>query len=253
MFEHLDDPEQPAPSRRELAWVLHRAHRIQVRRRWARALTTCCVLVAIAAGFFLGRPSGPSEATATDYEFNLVKSPLPLGSPVPTTALVDVQFASPEYGFALAVHRNEVFLAASKDGGSTWQVRNTDLPAGLGPADDYPGQMEFIGFTGYLWGARTANGAPLWISHDEGATWQEAPIGPYVLDVSAIDLDVWALTATCPSVPSALACQVNVDQSIDGARAGSRSERLRPLHGFRIRIRPGSSSWPASRPRGPMS
>ncbi len=33
---------------------------------------------------------------------------------------------------------------------------------------------------------------------------------------SAIDLDVWALTATCPSVPSALACQVNVDQSIDG-------------------------------------
>ncbi len=216
MFEHLDDPDGLDPGRSELAHVLHRAHGIQVRRRWVVAVTTCCVLLAASVGFFLGRPSGPAQSIASDYQFNLLKSPLPLGSPVPTTALVDVEFANAQYGFALAVHRDEVLLAATSDGGSTWQVRNSDLPEGLGPLDDYPGQMEFVGFTGYLWGARTAAGAPLWVTHDEGATWQQASIGPYVLDVSAIDLDVWALTATCPAAQSGASCTVGVDQSLDG-------------------------------------
>jgi hypothetical protein len=216
MFEHLDDPEEPVPSRRELGRVVQRANAIRVRRRWVGVLSTCCVLLAASIGFFLGRPSGPPRSTPTDYQFNLVKSPLPLGSPVPTTALVDVQFASPQYGFALAVHRNQVLLAASRDGGSTWSVRNTDLPEGVGPAFDYSGEMEFVGFTGYLWGARTTGGAPLWVSHDDGSTWREAPIGPYVLDVSAIDLDVWALTATCPGTGDGAPCTVQMERSLDG-------------------------------------
>ena len=36
------------------------------------------------------------------------------------------------------------------------------------------------------------------MSHDDGATWLEGPIGPYVYDVSAINLDVWGLSGTCP-------------------------------------------------------
>ena len=160
------------------------ARRIQVRRRWALAVMTCSVLVAASVGFSRPAFGPPAPSIASDYQFNLVKSPYRSGSPVPETALVDVQFAHAQYGFALAVHRDEVLLAASSDGGSSWQVRNSHLPVGLGPADDYPGQMEFVGFTGYLWGARTATGAPLWVTHDEGASWQQASIGPYVLDVS---------------------------------------------------------------------
>jgi hypothetical protein len=215
MFEHLDDPEGLAPGRSELAGVLARAQEIRQRRRWGLAVATCCVLLAASVGFFLSRPPGPGVSPPADDAFNLVTGPLPLGSPVPNTALVDVEFENPQNGFALAVHRDEMLLAASEDGGSTWQVRNIDLPGGLGPADGYPGQMEFVDGTGYLWGARTRAGAPLWVTHDAGISWQQAAIGPYVLDVSAIDLDVWALTAACPTTQSG-PCTVSMDQSLDG-------------------------------------
>jgi photosystem II stability/assembly factor-like uncharacterized protein len=216
MFEHLDDPEAAEPGRLELTQVLTRAHGIRARRRWALALATCGVMLAASVGFFLARPAGPPPSTVSDYQFNLATNPLPLGSSVPATALVDIQFATAQDGFALAVHRGQVLLAATEDGGSSWQVRNTGLPQGLGAADNYPGQMEFVGFTGYLWGARTAAGSPLWVTHDEGATWQRASIGPDVLDVSAIDLDVWALVATCLDGQLTGPCRVDVEQSPDG-------------------------------------
>ena len=178
----------------------------------------CCVLLAASIGFFFARPSPSSSTSATDYQFNLQKSPLPVGLAVPTTALTDVQFTSSQYGFALALHRGTVLLAASTDGGATWEVRNNHLPSGLVSDTGYPGQFEFVGSTGYLWGAKTTAGAPLWVSHDDGSTWHEADIGPYVLDVSAIGLNVWALTGTCPSstVLATTQCSGGIEESFDG-------------------------------------
>ena len=207
MFEHLDDPAQEIhPGARELAMVSRRAQQISTRHRWTLMVGFCCILLAASVGFFLAGPAVTQPSTSTaDYQFNLLKGKLPVGVSVPTTALIDVGFANPQDGFALAAHGGDVLLAASTDGGTTWQVRNDDLPSGLGADDGYPGQFEFVGSTGYLWGARSTGGAPLWVSHDDGATWQLAPIGPYVLDVSAIGTNVWALTSECPATAAAAA------------------------------------------------
>ena len=222
MFEHLDDQTEPNVGALELARVLNRAGTIQTRRRWFAVLTVSCVLLIAAIGALLSQPFDTPASTLSNYQFNLAKGPLPLGSPVPTTALVDVQFANGQAGYALALHRNEVVLAASGDGGSTWTVRNTDLPAGLGPGAGYPGQFEFVGSIGYLWGASSATGAPLWVSDDAGASWHKAPIGPYVYDASAIGLNVWALYGTCSSSYAAsTSCSVNVEQSVDGGTSWS--------------------------------
>jgi photosystem II stability/assembly factor-like uncharacterized protein len=215
MFEHLDDGDGIRPGPRDLARVLDRAEAIRGRRRWALAVGSCALLLAASVGFFFARPSGQVSLSSAAYQFNLQKGPLPVGLPVPTTALVEVQFASPQDGFALALHRDSVLLAASTDGGSTWQVRNNDLPPGLGPDAGYPGQMEFIGPAGYLWGARSGAGAPLWVTRDGGTTWQRAAIGPYVLDVSAIGPNVWALTSTCDLEAADASCTVGVEQSLD--------------------------------------
>ena len=220
MFEHLDDPSQEIhPGARELAMVSRRAEQISTRRRWTLMVGLCCILLAASVGFFLARPAAKRASTSSaDYQFDLLKGKLPIGVSVPATALVDVGFASPQDGFALAVHRGDVLLAASTDGGTTWQVRSEDLPAGLGANDGYPGQLEFIGSTGYLWGARSAGLAPLWISHDDGATWHVAQVvGPYVIDASAIGTNVWALTSMCPATAATTTtlCSMGLEQSVD--------------------------------------
>lgn len=225
MFEHLDDPSQEInPGARELAMVSRRAERISTRRRWTATVGFCCVLLAASVGFFVARPASKQPATSTaDYQFNLLQGKLAIGLPVPTTALVDVGFADEQDGFALAVHRNEVLLAATTDGGTSWRVRNDDLPSGLGANSGYPGQFEFVGTTGYLWGARSTGGAPLWVSHDDGVSWQPALIGPFVLDVSAIGPDVWAVTSFCPtaSPTASVECSMGVEQSLDGGTTWS--------------------------------
>jgi hypothetical protein len=219
MFEHLDDPTEIAPGAAAMAAVSRRAEAIRIRRRWVLMIGSCCTLLAASVAFFLSRPeSSQTPSSTASYQFNLEKGPLNVGSPVPNTALVDVQFASAQDGYALAIHRNELLLAVSSDGGATWQVRNDQLPAKVESNPNAAGQLEFVGFTGYLWGASTASGAPLWISHDQGASWKEAPIGPYVLDASAIGLNVWALTGTCPGQPSTnvSSCSIELEQSLDG-------------------------------------
>jgi hypothetical protein len=217
MFEHLDDPAELRVGPPELARVLRRSVAIRTRRKWIVAVFVSCALVAASVGFILSRPPNQPSSIASNYRFNLVKGPVPLGAAVPTTALLDVEFASTRDGFALALHRNNVVLATSNDGGSSWKVRNNQLPAGLGANGGYPGQFEFTGSTGFLWGARTSAGAPLWMSHDDGATWHAVPIGPYVYDVSAIDLNIWALSGTCPIASSSTSsCAVTLEQSLDG-------------------------------------
>ncbi len=230
MFEHLDDPTEPRAGALELARVLSRAQTIRSRRKWLAAFAVSCVLVAASVDVVLSRPFDRPSSIVSNDQFNLAKGPLPLGGPVPTTALLDVQFADALHGFAFALHHNEVVLAASEDGGSTWTARNNELPAGLGPDAGYPGQFEFVGSTGYLWGARTAAGAPLWVTHDAGFTWHQAPIGPYVYDSSAIGLNVWALAGTCPlTTPSGSSCSVTMEQSLDGGTTWSSLGPVSPL------------------------
>jgi photosystem II stability/assembly factor-like uncharacterized protein len=217
MFEHLDDPDDVTTGRRELAGILSRAESIRIRRRWTLAVGSCCVLLAASIGFFLGRPSGQPALSTTDYQFNLEKGPLPIGLPVPTTALIDVQFATPQNGYALAVHDDDVLLASSTDGGSTWQVRNNHPPANSAPGDESLTQMEFVGDTGYLWGATSRDGAPLWVTRDGGSSWALAPIGSDVVDVSAIDANVWAVSETsCAPTGASTSCPIAINQSLDG-------------------------------------
>jgi hypothetical protein len=217
MFEHLDDPDPVAPGRRELTGVLSRAGTLRTRRRWTLAIGSCFLLLAASVGFILGRPSGQPALTTTDYEFNLVKGPLPIGLPVPTTALIDIQFANPLDGYALAVHDDELLLASSTDGGSSWQVRNSHLPTPSGAADASLTQMEFVGNTGYLWGDAARGGQPLWVTQNGGVSWTQAPVGPDVMDVSAIDLDVWGLSeGSCTTTGLSSSCPVTLDQSLDG-------------------------------------
>ena len=261
MFEHLDDPTPLEIGNRDLANVLRRAELLRHRPHWTAAVGVSAVLLAASVAFFFARPASKPTSVTADYQFNLVKGRLPVGYAVPASALVDVQFVTRNYGYGLAAHRNSVILVASTDGGASWKVRNGQLPVDLGANAGFPGQFEFVGFTGYIWGPRTAHGAPLWITDDEGATWHQAAIGPYVEDVSAIDLDVWALTSNCPpaSVES-IGCTRSVAVSLDGGatwtqaplpqssaggQSASQSEelaRITKTHAYVLTYSPASSS-----------
>jgi hypothetical protein len=221
MFGHLDDPAGVAPGARQLAEVVQRAHAIRRRRRFG-TVTACLVVVAGLAGFFAARSSSDHLLTSeTGYQFNALRGPLAVGTPVPATALVNVTFVDAREGFALAAHRGAAVLATTTDGGETWQVQNSSLPPGYGQSDGYPGQFEFEGSNGYLWGgAPGADGAaPLWVTSNGGTSWSAAPIGPVVYDVSAIGANVWALTSPCSAKPVVGAapppCPLTLERSFD--------------------------------------
>ena len=200
MFEHLDDPTAPSPPAGELASVLRRAQSIRARRRIAVAAAASVLLLGALSGFIASRSSDIRiSSVETTYAFDAIKGPLAVGTPVPTTALLNVVFTGPEDGFALASHRGAALLARSTDGGTSWSVTNASLPAGYGHIAGYPGQIEFVGAHGYLWGgAPHGDGSvPLWVSADSGSTWTMAAIGPTVFDVSAIGANVWAVTGNC--------------------------------------------------------
>jgi photosystem II stability/assembly factor-like uncharacterized protein len=228
MFGHLDDPTPHSLGNDAMAGVLRRAQRIRLRRRVGTLVAAGLIVVAGGAGFLASRPAAvPIPSSETGYQFNALIGPLRVGTPVPTTALLNVVFVDAQVGFALAGHRGEAVLAESTDGGSTWQVRNDRLPSGYGQDAGYPGQFEFVGSDGYLWGgAPTGDGAaPLWVTNDGGISWHRASIGPSVYDVSAIGENVWALTSACnaDSAGSASAppCALVLEQSVDAGNSWS--------------------------------
>jgi photosystem II stability/assembly factor-like uncharacterized protein len=228
MFGHLDDPASVSPGERELARVLRRARGLRARRRLVAATLAGLILVAGVAGFLASRPTTVRlRTTETGYQFNAMKGPLSVGTPVPTTALVNVVFDNAQVGFGLAAHRGQAVLAETTDGGDTWRVQNDELPPGYGESAGYPGQFEFVGANGYLWGgAPQADGSvPLWVTSDSGLSWQRAPIGPVVYDVSAIGDNVWALGGACNATATAGStsspCALMLEESLDGGSSWS--------------------------------
>lgn len=104
-------------------------------------------------------------------------------------------------------------------------MANDSLPAGYGQKAGYPGQIEFVGAHGYLWGGAPGGdgSVPLWVSGDSGSTWHQAPIGPIVFDVSAIGANVWAVTGNCNAFaprPCALQTQQSVDWGLSWQSTG---------------------------------
>jgi photosystem II stability/assembly factor-like uncharacterized protein len=217
MFEHLDDPVPVPPGDRQLARVLRRARVIRARRRVGAVAAACLLVAGATVGVLVSRQSTTRlNSVQLDYQFNATRGPLSVGSPVPTTALINVVFAGPQDGYALVAHRGRAVLAITTDGGATWKVQNSTLPPGYGESNNYPGQIEFIGTHGYLWGGtQTDDGVePLWVTDDGGLTWDRAVIGPDVFDVSGIGANVWAIAGDCGQ-PSPLTCALTLETSDD--------------------------------------
>src|ERR1700733_1393485 len=146
MFRHLDDPAPPAPDGAQLRSVQRRSAqlRFERRRRWAStavAVSLCSALLATAL-LTLHTQSPSVSVRETAYQFNQSLD-LHTDTPVPTTTLTDVVFASPSAGFALAAHRNQLVLAATSDGGSGWYLVNGHLPDSSLFTSSSPVQMEF--------------------------------------------------------------------------------------------------------------
>jgi photosystem II stability/assembly factor-like uncharacterized protein len=216
MFRHLDDPAPPAPDGAQLRSVQRRSAqlRFERRRRWAStavAVSLCSALLATAL-LTIHTQSPSVSVRETAYQFNQSLD-LHTDTPVPTTTLTDVVFASPSAGFALAAHRNQLVLAATSDGGSGWYLVNGHLPDASLFTSSSPVQMEFTSPSdGYLWEGSNSREAtsPLLVTSDGGRSWTEASIGPVVYDVSAIGDDVWALAGCGPT------CGLVVNESTDG-------------------------------------
>jgi hypothetical protein len=219
MFEHLDDHDEIDAGARQLARVRNRAADLRAQRRRVLTVGACSLLLAASLGLFLAGPNTARlSASAANYDFNAVADPVPFGFSVPTSALVDINFVSAQNGFGLAAHKGAVLLAMTTDGGADWTVRNSNLPGGFGEQDGFPGQMEFVGSTGYLWGASDQGTDPLWVTQNGGVSWEKAAITGHVMDVSAIGSNVWALTSNCQqstaSVPGS--CSLGMAESTDG-------------------------------------
>ncbi|HEY7946294.1 MAG TPA: hypothetical protein VID75_01390 [Acidimicrobiales bacterium] len=214
MFEHLDDPSPPAATPRGLRTVLARATRL--RRRRATSAAAAVGIVTLALGLVIGLAVPRAQPAIPAFTaFDTHVGPVAIGTAVPLANLADVVFISDSRGFGLALHGEDTVLAATADGGKSWRVVDDEPPAAL------PAQLEFADADhGYLWGgAPSAQGAvPLWITSDGGRSWERAPVGPVVSDVSAIGSDVWAVVGTCAlnSSSVAAACPATVEVSLDG-------------------------------------
>ncbi|MGH9047874.1 MAG: WD40/YVTN/BNR-like repeat-containing protein, partial [Acidimicrobiales bacterium] len=226
MFEHLDDPNAPEVTARQLAVVLSRSAAQRRRRSFVAfgILGLCLLLVGVTIGMFVNR--GTPRFTVTNLASR--SGSLLAGLGVPTSELVGTVFPDDQHGFALTSGAGRTALVATSDGGSTWTVIQGNLPVGSA------GQLDFVNASdGYLWGGSpTGSGTlPLWVTDDGGDSWSRAAVGPVVSDVTAIGSDVWAVVGTCPisSGSDAPSCPVVLEESKNGGASWTASADPPPL------------------------
>ncbi len=217
MFGHLDDPTPPEPTVATFGAVFERSARLRHRRTISG--TASVAVVALVVGLVLGSvlAQGPGPV---DAGFSSQTGAAP-GTAVPLSDVEDPVFVNQTQGFALAPHGTQTALVGSPDGGNRWSVVDGELPA------QHPTAIEFTDTAhGYLWGlASSSDGAvPLWVTDDGGSQWTQAPVGPVVSDVSAIDSDVWAVVGSCfLSVSTPTTCPVSLEISHNYGRTWSSS------------------------------
>jgi len=223
MFRHLDDTAPPEPTVRTFGAVLERSARL--RRRRTISATATVSTIALALGIVIGGPiTEPRGSVNADFS---TQGGVAAGTVVPAADLQDVVYVSTAQGFALAPHGALTALAETSDTGRTWHVVSGRLPG------QNPNQLQFSDPAhGLLWGGEpTGDGAlPLWVTSNGGRDWTETPLGPAVLDVSAIRSDVWAVIATCflgVSSP-ARSCPLTLETSSDGGQSWSPSRAAPP-------------------------
>lgn len=227
MFGHLDYPRPPEPSVDVRHAVMRRAGYIRRQRMTSAAVAALTLVVGVAAGLAVGqRGTGPTiSSVETAYQFDQVQGALSVGQPVPTTALANVTFANAQDGFAIAIHRAQMLLAATTNGGRTWQVVDPRLFIGFTTGGGSTPQFEFTSPKhGYLWGENVLinHEAPVLVTDDGGLTWTPAEPGPVVQDVSAIGDNVWALVGGCaPFGATTTMCPTGLDVSTDGGLSWS--------------------------------
>lgn len=141
----------------------------------------------------------------------------PESSASPWTDFMDLAFATPSVGWAVAGRtsggRLDVVIRRTDDGGSSWK---NSAPISL--ASDIPVGVRFGSLNrGWLYGPG------LWTSHDGGATWANTQLGGRVLAVAPAGSSLWVLQASCATAEGCPAQLIDVGPDGTGRR---------PLTGF---------------------
>jgi photosystem II stability/assembly factor-like uncharacterized protein len=134
---------------------------------------------------------------------------------VPSDSIESVAFFNAADGFGLFALSNgsscSLAVAPTDDGGSTFATAHTVMDYSCVNGSS-AGRVAFdnVG-DGFVYGPR------IFISHDNGSTWNAAKGISDVLDLVPLGRSVWALDQSCSSDN----CEVGVEQSGDGGRMWS--------------------------------
>ncbi len=138
-------------------------------------------------------------------------------SPASTESIESVAFFNASNGYGLFALSNgsscSLAVAPTADGGSTFATRRT--VTGYTCASGYPAAkvaFDNVG-DGFVFGPQ------LFISHDNGSTWNAAEGFSDVVSLIPLGRSVWALQESCSQ--SSGNCGVGVEQSTDGGRTWS--------------------------------
>lgn len=172
-------------------------------------------ITSLAAALVLLASCGTSPHSATRSTTTTMTARTP--APVSTESIESVAFFNASDGYGLFTRSNRsscsLAVAPTKDGGRSFAPPSTvtDYSCGNG----YPATkvaFDNVG-DGFVYGPE------LFVSHDDGSTWNTAKGFSDVLNVVPLGRSVWALEESCSQ--STGNCDVGVEQSTDGGRSWS--------------------------------